>query len=60
MQTTHTSSPLKRKRLHNNNNDIVAKENEDGIRLSVALADIECERLKPFWITNQIRNGSFL
>ncbi|VDK81505.1 unnamed protein product [Litomosoides sigmodontis] len=54
--TTCTSSLLKRRRLHNNNNDIVAKENEDGIRLSVALADVECERLKPFWITNQIYN----
>uniref|UniRef100_A0A8L7T2N4 SAC3/GANP/THP3 conserved domain-containing protein n=2 Tax=Brugia malayi TaxID=6279 RepID=A0A8L7T2N4_BRUMA len=53
--STYTSSPLKRKRLHSNNNNIIAKENDD-IRLAAALADMECERLKPFWATNQIRN----
>ncbi|VDM14496.1 unnamed protein product, partial [Wuchereria bancrofti] len=52
--STYTSSPLKRKRLHSNNN-IIAKESGD-IRLAAALADMECERLKPFWATNQICN----
>ncbi|CAG9539692.1 unnamed protein product [Cercopithifilaria johnstoni] len=54
--TTYTSLPLKRKRLHNNNNDIISKEQEDEIRLAVALADVECGRLKPFWTTSQIHN----
>uniref|UniRef100_A0A0R3S1B7 SAC3_GANP domain-containing protein n=1 Tax=Elaeophora elaphi TaxID=1147741 RepID=A0A0R3S1B7_9BILA len=54
--TTYTTSPLKRKRPHNNNNDIISKEHEDDIRLAVALADVECERLKSFWATNQIQS----
>ncbi|EFO22461.2 hypothetical protein LOAG_06026 [Loa loa] len=54
--TVCTTSPLRWKRLRYNNNDIISKENEDNIRLAVALADVECERLKPFWTTNQIHN----
>lgn len=54
--TVYTSSPLRRKRLHNNN-DIILMGNEDEIRLAVALADTECERLKSFWATKQIYNG---
>ncbi|KAM3721943.1 Germinal-center associated nuclear protein [Dirofilaria immitis] len=53
---TYTTSSLKRQRLHNYNNDNISKKNDDDIRLAVALADVECERLKPFWTTYQIHN----
>ncbi|VDO42254.1 unnamed protein product [Onchocerca flexuosa] len=55
--TTYTTSPLKRRqRLYNNNNDDISKKNDDKIRLTVALAEVECERLKPFQTTYQIYN----
>uniref|UniRef100_A0A915Q7H0 SAC3/GANP/THP3 conserved domain-containing protein n=1 Tax=Setaria digitata TaxID=48799 RepID=A0A915Q7H0_9BILA len=54
--TTTSTSPLKRRRQYNNNYDNMSKRSEDDIRLAVALADVECERLKSFWTSYQVYN----